>query len=145
MTSPFGLSAHFFPTKNESNVVNQKEYASVLGSWWHATHCTKMWCNLSQISVKMYTKKSLKSHSLYRNLKFNFSINDSFDSQYYDKIYVCNLLFRLFSFIFVFFACWNNCSKEGVHSFGALSSTIQYIGWAIQHFDLLYLERGMTK
>ena len=38
---PFDSSAHLFPTKDENDIYNQKEYASIIGSLRHATDCTR--------------------------------------------------------------------------------------------------------
>ena len=38
---PFDSSVHLFPTKDENDIYNQKEYASIIGNLRHATDCTR--------------------------------------------------------------------------------------------------------
>ena len=38
---PFDSNVHLFPTKDESDIYNQKEYTSIIGSLRYATDCTK--------------------------------------------------------------------------------------------------------
>ena len=40
--TPFDSSVHLFPVNNDNDVVNQKEYASIIGSLRYATECTKL-------------------------------------------------------------------------------------------------------
>ncbi|KAL0285507.1 UNVERIFIED_CONTAM: Retrovirus-related Pol polyprotein from transposon TNT 1-94 [Sesamum angustifolium] len=41
VTTPFDPSIHLFPVENDDNVINQKEYASLIGSLRYATDCTR--------------------------------------------------------------------------------------------------------
>ena len=38
--TPFDSSVHLFPVNDDNDVVNQKEYASIIGSLRYATYCT---------------------------------------------------------------------------------------------------------
>ena len=38
---PFDSSVHLFPTKDENDIYNQKEYASIIGSLRYAIDCTR--------------------------------------------------------------------------------------------------------
>ena len=42
VVTPFDSSVHLFPINNDNDVVNQKEYASIIGSLWHAIDCTRL-------------------------------------------------------------------------------------------------------
>ena len=39
---PFDSNVHLFPTKDENDIYNQKEYASIIGSLRYATDCTRL-------------------------------------------------------------------------------------------------------
>ena len=39
--TPFDSSVHLFPVNNDNDVVNQKEYASIIGSLRYAINCTR--------------------------------------------------------------------------------------------------------
>ena len=39
-TIPFDSNVHLFPTKDENDIYNQKEYANIIGSLRYATDCT---------------------------------------------------------------------------------------------------------
>ena len=41
VVTPFDSSVHLFPVNNDNDVVNQKEYASIIGSLRYAIDCTK--------------------------------------------------------------------------------------------------------
>ncbi|KAL0393185.1 UNVERIFIED_CONTAM: Retrovirus-related Pol polyprotein from transposon TNT 1-94 [Sesamum radiatum] len=41
VTTPFDPSVHLFPVENDDDVINQKEYASLIGSLRYATDCTR--------------------------------------------------------------------------------------------------------
>ena len=41
VVTPFDSSIHLFPVNNDNDVVNQKEYASIIGSLRYATDCTR--------------------------------------------------------------------------------------------------------
>ncbi|KAL0301515.1 UNVERIFIED_CONTAM: Retrovirus-related Pol polyprotein from transposon TNT 1-94, partial [Sesamum radiatum] len=41
VTTPFDPSIHLFPVENDDDVINQKEYASLIGSLRYATDCTR--------------------------------------------------------------------------------------------------------
>ena len=42
VVTPFDSSVHLFPANNDNDVVNQKEYASIIGSLRYATDCTRL-------------------------------------------------------------------------------------------------------
>ncbi|XP_070019055.1 uncharacterized mitochondrial protein AtMg00810-like [Nicotiana sylvestris] len=39
--TPFDSSIHLFPVQSNNDVINQKEYASLIGSLRHVTDCTR--------------------------------------------------------------------------------------------------------
>ena len=41
VVTPFDSSVHLFPVNNDNDVVNQKEYASIIGSLRYAINCTR--------------------------------------------------------------------------------------------------------
>jgi hypothetical protein len=41
VATPFDSSVHLFPVKNDNDIINQKEYASIIGSLRYATNCTR--------------------------------------------------------------------------------------------------------
>ena len=41
VVTPFDSSVHLFPINNDNDDVNQKEYASIIGSLWYMTDCTR--------------------------------------------------------------------------------------------------------
>ena len=42
VVTPFDSSVHLFPINNDNDIVNQKEYASIIGSLQYATDCTRL-------------------------------------------------------------------------------------------------------
>ena len=42
VVTPFDSSVHLFPINNDNDIVNQKEYASIIGSLRYATDCTRL-------------------------------------------------------------------------------------------------------
>ena len=41
VATPFDSSVHLFHVKSENDVINQKEYASIIGSLRYVTDCTR--------------------------------------------------------------------------------------------------------
>ena len=41
VTTPFDSSVHLFPVESENDVINQKEYVSIIGSLRYVTDCTR--------------------------------------------------------------------------------------------------------
>ena len=41
VATPFNSSVHLYPVESENDVINQKEYASIIGSLRYVTDCTR--------------------------------------------------------------------------------------------------------
>ena len=42
VATPFDSSVHLFPVESENDVINQKEYASIIGSLRYVIDCTRL-------------------------------------------------------------------------------------------------------
>ena len=62
VVTPFDSSVHLFPINNDNDVVNQKEYASIIGSLWHATDCTRLDIAYAVGVLSRFTNKPSRDH-----------------------------------------------------------------------------------
>ncbi len=62
VATPFDSSIHLFPVKSEKDVINQKEYASIIGSLRYATDCTRPDIAYAVGVLSRFTSKPGKEH-----------------------------------------------------------------------------------
>ena len=62
VATPFHSSVHLFPVNNDNDVVNQKEYASIIGSLWYATDCTRPNTAYAVGVLSRFTSKPSRDH-----------------------------------------------------------------------------------
>ena len=75
VVTPFDSSVHLFPVNNDNDVVNQKEYASIIGSLRYAIDCTKPDNIAYAVGVlSRFTSKSSRDHwqAIERVMKYLF-------------------------------------------------------------------------
>ena len=75
VVTPFDSSVHLFPVNNDNDVVNQKEYASIIGSLRYAIDCTKPDNIAYAVGVlSIFTSKSSRDHwqAIERVMKYLF-------------------------------------------------------------------------
>ena len=64
VATPFDSSIHLFPIKNDNEISNQKEYASIIGSLRYATNCTRPDIAYAVGVLSRFTSKPSKDHWL---------------------------------------------------------------------------------
>ncbi|XP_069148323.1 secreted RxLR effector protein 161-like [Solanum lycopersicum] len=57
VATPFDSSVHFFPVESENDVINQNEYASIIGSLRYVTDCTGPYIAYAVGSLGRFTSK----------------------------------------------------------------------------------------
>ena len=62
MATLFDSSVHLFSVNNDNDVVNQKEYASIIDSLWYATDCTKPDIAYAVGVLSRFTSKPSRDH-----------------------------------------------------------------------------------
>ena len=62
VVTPFDSSVHLFPINNDNDVVNQKEYASIIGSLRYATDCTRPDIAYAVGVLSKFTNKPSRDH-----------------------------------------------------------------------------------
>ena len=60
--TPFDSSVHLFPVNNDNDVVNQKEYASIIGSLRYAINCTRPNIAYAIGVLSRFTSKPSRDH-----------------------------------------------------------------------------------
>ena len=64
MTTPFDSGVHLFPVKSEKEIINQKEYASMIDSLRYATDCTRPDIAYAVAVLSRFTSKQGIDHWL---------------------------------------------------------------------------------
>ena len=59
---PFDSNVHLFPTKDENDIYNQKECASIIGSLRYATDCTRPYIAYAVGVLARFTSKPNFEH-----------------------------------------------------------------------------------
>ena len=59
VVTPFDSSVHLFPINNDNDIVNQKEYASIIGSLRYATDCTRLDIAYAVGVLSRFTSKNI--------------------------------------------------------------------------------------
>ena len=62
VVTPFDSSVHLFPINNDNDIVNQKEYASIIGSLRYATDCTRLDIAYAVGVLSRFTSKPSRDH-----------------------------------------------------------------------------------
>ena len=62
VATPFDSSVHLFPVKNDNDIINQKEYASIIGSLRYATDCTRPDIAYAVGVLSRFTSKPSRDH-----------------------------------------------------------------------------------
>ena len=62
VVTPFDSSIHLFPINNDNDIVNQKEYASIIGSLRYATDCTRLDIAYAVGVLSRFTSKPSRDH-----------------------------------------------------------------------------------
>ena len=62
VATPFDSSVHLFPVNNDNDVVNQKEYASIIDSLRYATDCTRPNIAYAVGVLSRFTSKPSRDH-----------------------------------------------------------------------------------
>ena len=62
VVTPFDSSVHLFPINNDNDIVNQKEYASIIGSLQYATDCTRLDIAYAVGVLSRFTSKPSRDH-----------------------------------------------------------------------------------
>jgi hypothetical protein len=62
VATPFDSSVHLFPVKNDNDIINQKEYASIVGSLRYATDCTRPNIAYAVGVLSRFTSKPSRDH-----------------------------------------------------------------------------------
>ena len=72
VATPFDSSVHLFPVNNDNDVVNQKEYASIIGSLHYATNCTRPDIAYTMGVLSRFTSKPSRDHwqAIHRVMKY---------------------------------------------------------------------------
>ncbi|RWR85165.1 putative Polyprotein [Cinnamomum micranthum f. kanehirae] len=74
VVTPFDSSTHLFPVENDNDVINQKEYASIIGSLRFATDCTRPDIAYAVGVLSRFTSKPGRDHwhAIERVMKYLF-------------------------------------------------------------------------
>ena len=62
VVTPFDSSVHLFPINNDNDIVNQKEYASIIGSLRYATNCIRLDIAYAVGVLSRFTSKPSRDH-----------------------------------------------------------------------------------
>ena len=62
VVTPFDSSVHLFPVNNDKDVVNQKEYASIIDSLQYVTNCTRPDISHAVGVLSRFTSKPSRDH-----------------------------------------------------------------------------------
>jgi hypothetical protein len=62
VATPFDSSVHLFPIKNDNDIINQKEYANIIGSLHYATDCTRPDIAYAVGVLSRFTSKPSRDH-----------------------------------------------------------------------------------
>ena len=62
VATPFDASIHLFVVTNENEVINQKEYASMISSLRYATNCTRPNIAYAIRALSRFTSKPSRGH-----------------------------------------------------------------------------------
>ena len=64
VVTPFDSSVHLFSVESENDVINQKEYASIIGCLRYVTDCTRPDIAYAVGVLDRFTSKSGNEHSM---------------------------------------------------------------------------------
>ena len=62
VATPFDSSAHLFPVKSENDLINQKEYSSIIGSLRYVNNCTRPDIAYAVGALDKFTSKPDNEH-----------------------------------------------------------------------------------
>ena len=62
VATPFHSSVHLFPIKNDNEIINQKEYSSIIGRLRYATDCTRPHIAYVVGVLSRFTSKPRRDH-----------------------------------------------------------------------------------